>query len=142
MYAAGWSRFAAQVSVCVGTPLCFYAAAATVGVWLGIGHPLKWGTTWQLIMNTISSVTTFLMVFLLQTSQNRDARHLEQHMAQLQNDIQTLSGQLASLVHTLEQQPYVRPHLILENVSQAETEKSSEASVLSQDLAIDLPRLA
>lgn len=125
-----WSRFAAQVSVCVGTPLCFYAAAATVGIWLGIGHPLKWGTTWQLIMNTISSVTTFLMVFLLQTSQNRDARHLEQRLMQLQTQMQTLTDQLATLVTTLEQ-PRTSVH---QNVH-VPHEKPIHALLSSHDLA-------
>ena len=78
-----WDRFANVVSAAVGSPVCFYGAVSIVVVWIAIGQALGWNNTWQLIMNTISSVATFLMVFILQTSQNRDTRSMQLQVADL-----------------------------------------------------------
>ncbi|OZJ01449.1 hypothetical protein BZG36_05557 [Bifiguratus adelaidae] len=92
-----WDRFANRVSVAVGTPASFYAAAGVVIVWIAIGQPLAWNNTWQLIMNTISSVITFLMVFVLQTSQNRDTRHIHLHLAELRYNISAVDQKIDRL---------------------------------------------
>lgn len=56
-----------------GRPMTFVAAIVIVVVWLATGPPLRYSDTWQLIMNTVSSVITFLMVFLIQNTQARDS---------------------------------------------------------------------
>jgi low affinity Fe/Cu permease len=96
-----WDHFANAVSNAVGTPLCFYVATGIVAVWLAIGQPFHWDNTWQLVMNSISSVATFLMVFILQSSQNRDTRNMQLQMADLRNnqnrDTRNMQLQIADL---------------------------------------------
>lgn len=66
-------RFAHRTSALVGKPIAFLAACATILAW-GITGPLfHYSDTWQLVINTGTTIITFLMVFLIQNTQNRDA---------------------------------------------------------------------
>jgi low affinity Fe/Cu permease len=58
-------RFANHVAKASGYPSVFAAAALTVVVWLATGPVFQFSDTWQLVMNTLTSVITFLMVFLI-----------------------------------------------------------------------------
>ena len=60
-----------------GRPAAFASAFAVVLVWSVLGPALRFSDTWQLIMNTVSSVVTFLMVFLIQNAQNRDSEAMQ-----------------------------------------------------------------
>jgi low affinity Fe/Cu permease len=76
----GWfGRVAHQTAAWTGRPEAFLAAVAVVVVW-GVSGPLfGFSDTWQLVINTGTTIVTFLMVFLIQNSQNRDtvAIHLK-----------------------------------------------------------------
>lgn len=65
-------RLAVWTTDWVGSSWAFITAAALVVVWLVTGPVFHYSDTWQLVMNTISSIVTFLMVFLLQRSQNKE----------------------------------------------------------------------
>ena len=67
-----FSRFAAKVARRSGHIAPFLAATALVILWMASAPIAHWSDTWQLVMNTISSAVTFLMVFVIQGSQNRD----------------------------------------------------------------------
>ena len=67
----------------VGTHGAFLAAALLTVVWILSGPLFKFSEGWQLVMNTITSVITFLMVFLLQATQNRDARAIHLKLDEL-----------------------------------------------------------
>jgi low affinity Fe/Cu permease len=56
-----------------GTTGAFLAAAGVVVVWAALGPVFRYSSTWQLVINTGTSIVTFLMVFLIQRSQNKDA---------------------------------------------------------------------
>ena len=65
-------RFAQWVSHATGRPVAFFIAVATILVW-GISGPIfGFSDTWQLIINTGTTIVTFLMVFVIQNTQNRD----------------------------------------------------------------------
>jgi low affinity Fe/Cu permease len=65
-------RFAQEVSQVTGRPITFFIAVATIVVW-GISGPLfGFSDTWQLVINTGTTIATFLMVFVIQNTQNRD----------------------------------------------------------------------
>jgi low affinity Fe/Cu permease len=66
-------RFAHRASCIVGKPGAFFAALAVILVWAVTGPIFHYSDTWQLIINTGTTIVTFLMVFLIQTTQNRDA---------------------------------------------------------------------
>jgi len=67
-------RLAHSAATAVGRPLSFFLALAVIAAW-GITGPLfHFSDTWQLIINTGTTIVTFLMVFLIQNTQNRDAK--------------------------------------------------------------------
>src|SRR6201988_1872433 len=67
-----FSRFAKWTARATGHPAAFMAAASIVVVWGVAGPIFKYSDTWQLVINTGATIVTFLMVFLIQNSQNRD----------------------------------------------------------------------
>jgi low affinity Fe/Cu permease len=67
-------KFARKISDVVGAPFAFVLALTVIGVWIVSGPIFHFSDTWQLVINTATTIVTFLMVFLIQNSQNRDAR--------------------------------------------------------------------
>jgi low affinity Fe/Cu permease len=67
-------RLALKVSNVVGSPSSFFLAIAVILAWGLTGPLFKYSNTWQLVINTGTTIITFLMVFLIQNTQNRDAR--------------------------------------------------------------------
>jgi len=78
-----FSRFARAVSALAAHPLSFVLAAGGVFLWALAGPHLHYSETWQLWINTSTTILTFLMVFLLQHSQNRDARAVQVKLDEL-----------------------------------------------------------
>src|SRR5450631_1911782 len=68
-----YSRFSQWFAQASGRPLSFTLALGLIIAWIVIGPVFHYSDTWQLVMNTVSSIVTFLMVFLIQRSQNKDA---------------------------------------------------------------------
>jgi low affinity Fe/Cu permease len=66
-------RLAQAATRWTGSTAAFLLAAVVVVVWAASGPVFRWSDTWQLVMNTTSSIVTFLLVFLIQRSQNKDA---------------------------------------------------------------------
>jgi low affinity Fe/Cu permease len=74
MYKASpFRQFARRASKSAGHPIAFLAAVVLIVVWAGCGPIFGFSDTWQLVVNTATTVFTFLMVFLIQNSQNHDA---------------------------------------------------------------------
>ena len=67
-------RFATGASEAVGSPWAFMLAVGVILVWGVSGRVFGFSDTWQLVINTGTTIVTFLMVFLVQNAQNRDAR--------------------------------------------------------------------
>jgi low affinity Fe/Cu permease len=76
-----FSRFAKWTARATGHPAAFVVAASIIVVWGLTGPIFKFSDTWQLIINTGTTIVTFLMVFLIQNTQNRDS-----HAVQLKLD--------------------------------------------------------
>src|SRR5206468_728999 len=64
---------AQSTSRAAGRPLSFILAVLTVCVWAAVGPVFNYSDTWQLVINTGTTIITFMMVFLIQATQNRDA---------------------------------------------------------------------
>jgi low affinity Fe/Cu permease len=71
---SAFSRFAKNVATAIGTPYAFAIALGVVVVWALLGPVFGFSEVWQLLINTGTTIVTFLVVFLIQTSQNRDAK--------------------------------------------------------------------
>jgi low affinity Fe/Cu permease len=74
---------AKQLSAGVGSPWAFIAALGIVVVWSVTGPLFKYSDTWQLVINTGTTIVTFLMVFLIQNTQNRDAKAIHLKLDEL-----------------------------------------------------------
>jgi low affinity Fe/Cu permease len=68
-----FTRFAKHIAHLSGRPAAFLAAAIVIVVWLISGPLFGFSDTWQLVINTGTTIITFLMVFLIQATQNRDS---------------------------------------------------------------------
>src|SRR5689334_10493172 len=74
--ATGFQRFANRTSALSGNRWTFLVALGTIILWAALGPYFHYSDTWQLVINTGTTIITFLMVFLIQNTQNRDARAL------------------------------------------------------------------
>jgi low affinity Fe/Cu permease len=74
-----FSRFAKWIAHAAGHPRAFMIALLTIVIWAILGPFYRFSDTWQLVINTSTTIVTFLMVFLIQNTQNRDneATHLK-----------------------------------------------------------------
>jgi low affinity Fe/Cu permease len=76
-------KFSNATAVAVGSSWAFIGAAAVVVVWAALGPVYGFSNTWQLVINTATTVVTFLMVFLIQNTQNRDSKALHLKLDEL-----------------------------------------------------------
>ncbi|QHE87850.1 low affinity iron permease family protein [Hydrogenophaga sp. BPS33] len=79
----GYSRFAKAASHFCGRPRVFTLATALIVVWLVSGPIFGFSDTWQLVINTGTTIITFLMVFLIQNTQNRDTEAMHVKLDEL-----------------------------------------------------------
>ena len=91
-----FERFARRASMLAGKPAAFFSALAIVILWLATGPIFGFSDTWQLIINTGTTIVTFLMVFLLQHTQNRDTLALQVKLADLIIAVKGANNQLAT----------------------------------------------
>lgn len=82
-HASGFTRFARAISHVAGHPATFCAAVAIVVVWAVTGPLFGYSDAWQLVINTGTTIITFLMVFLIQSSQNRDSLEVQLKLSEL-----------------------------------------------------------
>lgn len=78
-----FSKFASAISELSGRPVTFALAVGLVAVWAISGPFFNYSETWQLVINTSTTIITFLMVFVLQNSQNRDGKALQAKIDEL-----------------------------------------------------------
>jgi len=76
-------KFAAKISVIVGSPGSFILAVSVIIVWAITGPLFHFSDTWQLVINTGTTIVTFLMVFLIQNTQNRETKAIHLKLDEL-----------------------------------------------------------
>jgi low affinity Fe/Cu permease len=90
-------KFAQRTSVVVGSAWSFIAAVLVIVIW-GISGPMfKYSDTWQLVINTGTTIVTFLMVFLIQNTQNRDAKAIHLKLDELIKGVKGARTKLVDL---------------------------------------------
>ena len=82
-FSNAFNRMAKWASRFTGRPLCFALALLVVLAWVVTGPVFKFSNTWQLVINTGTTIVTFLMVFLIQNSQNRDTEAIQLKLDEL-----------------------------------------------------------
>src|SRR5258707_15656244 len=78
-----FSDFARKTARASGHPVAFALAAGVIVLWLITGPMFGYSTTWQLVINTGTTIITFLMVFLIQSTQNRDSEAMHVKLDEL-----------------------------------------------------------
>jgi low affinity Fe/Cu permease len=95
----GFHVFAMQAANWVGTKWAFLAALLIVALWLVSGPYFHYSDTWQLIINTGTTVVTFLVVFLIQNTQNRDARAIHLKLDEIIKSIDQAQNEMIDIEH-------------------------------------------
>jgi len=95
---------ATKISTAAGQPLTFITAVAIILVWAVTGPLFQYSDTWQLIINTGTTIVTFLMVFLIQNSQNRDAAAMQAKLDELLRAVDKAREQFIGIEHLTDQQ--------------------------------------
>lgn len=90
-------KFAHRASEIVGSPWSFMVAAGIIVVWAVTGPIFQFSDTWQLVINTGTTIVTFLMVFLIQNTQNRDAKALHLKLDELIRAVEEARDELVDL---------------------------------------------
>jgi low affinity Fe/Cu permease len=99
-----FSRFAKQSSRMAGKPIAFLLATAVVVLWLATGPLFGFSDTWQLVINTGTTIVTFLMVFLIQRSQNKDAQAVHLKLNELVAALEGASSRLINVEDLTEEE--------------------------------------
>jgi low affinity Fe/Cu permease len=91
-----FDSFARKTSMFCGKPIVFLGAVLIVAVWAATGPVFHFSDTWQLVINTGTTIVTFLMVFLIQNTQNRDSLAVQVKLADLIIAVEGAHNKLAN----------------------------------------------
>ena len=97
-------NFAKHRAAIVGSPWAFILAVITVMTWVVTGPQFAYSDTWQLAINTGTTIVTFLMVFLIQNSQNRDAKAVHLKLDELIHGVRGARNSLIDLENFSDQE--------------------------------------
>jgi low affinity Fe/Cu permease len=99
-----FTRCSSRIANLAGQPLTFAIALTLIIVWGVTGPIFKYSDTWQLIVNTATTIVTFLMVFLIQNSQNRDGAAIQAKLDELLRAVEEAREQFIGIEHLTDQQ--------------------------------------
>ena len=94
-----FTAFAGRIAAFAGKPLAFVLALGGVVVWALAGPLFGFSEDWQLVVNTGTTVVTFLMVFLVQNSQNRDSAAIQAKLDELIRAVETARSEFIGIEH-------------------------------------------
>jgi low affinity Fe/Cu permease len=94
---SGFGKAASRASAVVGSVWAFVFAISLVAVWGLLGPHYHYSDTWQLVINTGTTIVTFLMVFLIQNTQNRDARALHLKLDELIRSVHAAHNEMINI---------------------------------------------
>jgi low affinity Fe/Cu permease len=99
-----FTRIATSISIAAGQPLTFLLALGVILVWGITGPIFQFSDTWQLIINTGTTIVTFLMVFLIQNAQNRDAAAMQAKLDELLRAVGKARDRFIGVEHLTERE--------------------------------------
>ena len=99
-----FTLIASRIALAAGQPATFIAAVTLILVWGTTGPIFGFSDTWQLVVNTATTIITFLMVFLIQNSQNRDAAAMQAKLDELIRAVAKARGQFIGIEHLADHQ--------------------------------------
>lgn len=127
-----FTSVAQTISHVVGTPAAFVGASLFISAWALSGPVFGFSDTWQLVVNTATTIVTFLMVFLIQNSQNRDAAAIQAKLDELIRSVEGARNKFIGVEHLTEQEvEQIRCALEIEN-GVSNQEKGSRGKSVDQ----------
>ena len=99
-----FERFSGRTAFLTGQPHAFILACLVIVVWGVTGPLFHWSDTWQLVINTGTTIVTFLMVFLIQNAQNRDGAAIQCKLDELIRAAGKARNQFIGIEHLTESQ--------------------------------------
>jgi low affinity Fe/Cu permease len=99
-----FTRLAGSIALFAGQPLAFVIALVAIMIWGITGPIFHYSDTWQLIVNTATTIITFLMVFLIQNSQNRDGAAMQAKLDELIRAVEEARGTFIGIEHLTDKQ--------------------------------------
>ncbi|MCM8732383.1 low affinity iron permease family protein [Hephaestia sp. GCM10023244] len=118
-----FTKIAGRVAFLAGKPATFMLAAVLVLIWAATGPIFAFSEVWQLVINTGTTIITFLMIFLVQNTQNRDAAALQAKLDELLRAVAEARGEFIGIEHLTDTE-IEAIRLRLEKDQAAEIEKS------------------
>jgi low affinity Fe/Cu permease len=101
-------KFSRTASELLGSPWAFVGALLVVVLWATAGPVAKYSTTWQLIINTGTTIVTFLMVFIIQNTQNHDSRAIHLKLDELIHAVEHARDDLVDIENATEDEQKAR----------------------------------
>lgn len=99
-----FTRFATSVARAAGRPLTFVLCCFAIVAWAASGPLFGFSDTWQLVVNTSTTIVTFLMVFLIQSTQNRDGAAIQAKLDELLRAVSDARDDFIGIEHLTEQE--------------------------------------
>jgi low affinity Fe/Cu permease len=90
-------RVAHATSTAIGSPYAFATAVLVIAVWAASGPAFHYSDTWQLVINTGTTIVTFLVVFMIQNTQNRDSRAIHLKLDELIRAVASARNRLVDI---------------------------------------------
>ncbi|UCA59633.1 low affinity iron permease family protein [Chryseobacterium rhizoplanae] len=118
-----FDRFADWAAYFTGSPWAFLGAAALVLIWAATGPLFRFSETWQMIINTGTTIITFLMVFLIQKAQNKDSKAIQIKLNELIAASKKASNRIVD-IEDLTEEELDHLHKFYENLGKQREKKS------------------
>jgi low affinity Fe/Cu permease len=119
-----FTRIAGRIAYWAGQPITFVLAASLIVVWAVCGPPFHYSDTWQLVVNTSTTIITFLMVFLIQ---NRDGAAMQAKLDELLRAIEKAREQFIGIEHLTDEQ-IEKIRKVLEDECEGQPEEAGQST--------------
>ncbi len=125
-----FTTIANRTAAFIGRPAAFVMALFSILLWATTGPLFGYSDTWQLVVNTSTTIVTFLIVFLIQNSQNRDAAAIQAKLDELIRALKTARNEFIGIEHLTDHQlELIRRELEHESVAKDAELKAAHAAV-------------
>ncbi len=121
---------ATRIAAFAGQPIAFVLALGAIILWLASGPIFGWSDTWQLVVNTATTIITFLMVFLIQNSQNRDAAAIQAKLDELIRAVAHARNEFIGIEHLTDREIEAIRHQLEMDVAPHEPPRTQPASTV------------
>ena len=127
-----FDRIAERIAAWAGRPSAFILAIATIVLWAFTGPLFRWSDTWQLVINTGTTIVTFVMVFLIQNAQNRDASAIQCKLDELIRAVSHARNQFIGIEHLTDSQLHDLRRKLEEQAGDEETRRHAIERLISR----------